>query len=92
MTNSRLLKHCLIEINSSVALKYYIFRSFALIQEMRVSSTLLVVLIAFILSISAMIFSKSLTQTAYGQASISDGALNVEAAVEGLSSPTSMAF
>jgi aldose sugar dehydrogenase len=63
-----------------------------LIQVKRVSSALLVVLIAYILSISTMIFFKSLTQTAYGQASISDSALNVEAAVEGLSSPTSMIF
>jgi aldose sugar dehydrogenase len=75
-----------------VALIYYIFRSFALIQVKRVSSALLVVLIAYILSVSTMTFFKSLTQTAYAQASISDNALNVEAAVEGLSSPTSMIF
>jgi glucose/arabinose dehydrogenase len=51
-----------------------------------------VVLIAMILSMSIMTFLKSLTQTAYGQASVSDSALSVEAAVEGLSSPTSMVF
>jgi aldose sugar dehydrogenase len=39
-----------------------------------------------------MTFLKSLTQAAYGQASVSDSALSVEAAVEGLSSPTSMVF
>jgi aldose sugar dehydrogenase len=49
-------------------------------------------MIAMILSISMMTFLKSLTQTAYGQASVSDSALSVEAAVEGLSSPTSMVF
>jgi glucose/arabinose dehydrogenase len=59
---------------------------------MRISSVLLLVLIAMILSVSTMAFFKSLIQTSYGQASISDGALNVEAAVEGLSSPTSIAF
>jgi glucose/arabinose dehydrogenase len=45
-----------------------------------------------ILSMSIMTFLKSHTQTAYGQASVSDSALSVEAAVEGLSSPTSMVF
>jgi aldose sugar dehydrogenase len=45
-----------------------------------------------ILSISIMTFFKSLTQTAYGQASVSDSALSIEAALEGLSSPTSMVF
>ena len=39
-----------------------------------------------------MTLFKSVIRTAHGQASISDSALNVEAAVEGLSSPTSMAF
>ncbi|HEX5978488.1 MAG TPA: PQQ-dependent sugar dehydrogenase [Nitrososphaeraceae archaeon] len=56
------------------------------------SSVRLVVLSAMILSISIMMFFKSPTQTLYGQASISDSTLNVEAAIEGLSSPTSMAF
>jgi aldose sugar dehydrogenase len=64
----------------------------ALIQGERTFSVLLVVLIAMILSISMMTFLKSLTQTAYGQASVSDSALSIEAAVEGLSSPTSMVF
>jgi glucose/arabinose dehydrogenase len=59
---------------------------------MRISSVLFVVLIVMTLSISTMTFFKSFIQTAYGQASISDNALNVEAAVEGLSFPTSMAF
>jgi glucose/arabinose dehydrogenase len=45
-----------------------------------------------ILSINTMIFFKSPIQMVYGQASISDSALNVEAAIEGLSSPTSMVF
>jgi aldose sugar dehydrogenase len=45
-----------------------------------------------ILSVSTISSFKSHTQTAYGQASISDSALNVEAAVGGLSSPTSMVF
>jgi glucose/arabinose dehydrogenase len=63
-----------------------------LIQEKGISSLLLVVLIAMILSVSTMTFFKSFIQTVYGQASISDNALNVEAAVEGLSSPTSMAY
>jgi aldose sugar dehydrogenase len=39
-----------------------------------------------------MTFFNLPTQTVYGQASIRDHALNVESAVEGLSSPTSMAF
>src|ERR671915_1911283 len=68
------------------------FRSFALIQKVRFSSLLLVVLTAIILSVSTISFFKSPTQTAYAQASISDNTLNVEAAVEGLSSPTSMVF
>jgi hypothetical protein len=55
-------------------------------------SLLSIVLMAIILPVSTMTFFKSLTQTAYGQASINDNALNVEAALEGLSSPTSMAF
>jgi aldose sugar dehydrogenase len=59
---------------------------------MRISSVLLVVLTAMILSVSTISFFKSLAQTAYGQASINDNALTVEAAVEGLSSPTSMVF
>jgi glucose/arabinose dehydrogenase len=63
-----------------------------LIQGKGASSVQLVVLSAMILSISTMMFFKSPTQTVYGQASISDSALNVEAAIEGLSSPTSMAF
>jgi aldose sugar dehydrogenase len=50
---------------------------------------LLVVLVSIILT---MAFFKPLIQTAYAQASISDNALNVEAAVEGLASPTSMVF
>jgi aldose sugar dehydrogenase len=64
-----------------------------LIQGKRISSVLLVVvLLAMVLAVSTMTFFKSFIQTAYAQASISDNALNVEAAVEGLSSPTSMAF
>jgi hypothetical protein len=42
---------------------------------MKISSVLLVILIAIIHSVSTTTFFKSLTQTAYGQASISDGAL-----------------
>jgi glucose/arabinose dehydrogenase len=60
-----------------------------LIQGKKVASILLVVLVSIILTIA---FFKPLIQTAYAQASISDNALNVEAAVEGLASPTSMAF
>src|SRR5919106_587995 len=52
-------------------------------------SILYVVLVSIILTIA---FFKPLIQTAYAQASISDNTLNVEAAVEGLSSPTSMVF
>jgi glucose/arabinose dehydrogenase len=47
---------------------------------------------AVILSISTMTFFKSPTQTVYGQASVNDSALSVEAAVEGLYSPTCMVF
>jgi aldose sugar dehydrogenase len=39
-----------------------------------------------------MTFFKSPTQTVYGQASVNDSALSVEAAVEGLYSPTCMVF
>jgi aldose sugar dehydrogenase len=60
-----------------------------LIQGKKVASILLVVLVSIILTIT---FFKPLIQTAYAQASISDNALNVEAAVEGLASPTSMVF
>jgi glucose/arabinose dehydrogenase len=60
-----------------------------LIQGKKVASILLVVLVSIILTIA---FFKPLIQTAYAQASISDNTLNVEAAVEGLSSPTSMVF
>ncbi|HEU4447904.1 MAG TPA: PQQ-dependent sugar dehydrogenase [Nitrososphaeraceae archaeon] len=60
-----------------------------MIQGKKVASILLVVLVSIILTIA---FFKPLIQTAYAQASISDNALNVEAAVEGLSSPTSMVF
>jgi glucose/arabinose dehydrogenase len=60
-----------------------------LTQGKKVASILLVVLVSIILTIA---FFKPLIQTAYAQASISDNALNVEAAVEGLSSPTSMVF
>jgi glucose/arabinose dehydrogenase len=60
-----------------------------LIQGKKVASILLVVLVSIILTIA---FFKPLIQTAYAQASISDNALNVEAAVEGLASPTSMVF
>ena len=60
-----------------------------MIQGKKVASILLVVLVSIILTIA---FFKPLIQTAYAQASISDNALNVEAAVEGLASPTSMVF
>jgi aldose sugar dehydrogenase len=60
-----------------------------LIQGKKVASILLVILVSIILTIA---FFKPLIQTAYAQASISDNALNVEAAVEGLASPTSMVF
>lgn len=60
-----------------------------MIQGKKVASILLVVLVSIILTIA---FCKPLIQTAYAQASISDNALNVEAAVEGLASPTSMVF
>ena len=60
-----------------------------MIQGKKVASILLVVLVSIILTIA---FFKPLIQTAYAQASISDNTLNVEAAVEGLSSPTSMVF
>ena len=60
-----------------------------MIQGKKVASILLVVLVSIILTIA---FFKPLIQTAYAQASISDNALNVEAAVEGFASPTSMVF
>ena len=60
-----------------------------MIQGKKVASILLVILVSIILTIA---FFKPLIQTAYAQASISDNTLNVEAAVEGLSSPTSMVF
>jgi aldose sugar dehydrogenase len=60
-----------------------------LIQGKKVASILLVVLVSIILTIALF---KPLIQTAYAQASISDNALNVIAAVEGLASPTSMVF
>ncbi|HET6800489.1 MAG TPA: PQQ-dependent sugar dehydrogenase, partial [Nitrososphaeraceae archaeon] len=60
-----------------------------MIQGKKVASILLVVLASIILTIA---FFKPLIQTAYAQASINDNTLNVEAAVEGLSSPTSMVF
>lgn len=60
-----------------------------MIQGKKVASILLVVLVSIILTIA---FFKPLIQTAYAQASISDNTLNVKAAVEGLSSPTSMVF
>lgn len=60
-----------------------------MIQGKKVASILLLVLVSIILTIA---FFKPLIQTAYAQASISDNALNVEAAVEGLASPTSMVF
>jgi glucose/arabinose dehydrogenase len=60
-----------------------------LTQGKKVASILLVVLVSIILTIA---FFKPLIQTAFAQASISDNTLNVEAAVEGLSSPTSMVF
>jgi aldose sugar dehydrogenase len=60
-----------------------------LIQGKKVVSILLVGLISIILTIA---FFKPLIQVAYAQASISDNTLNVEAAVEGFSSPTSMVF
>lgn len=60
-----------------------------MIQGKKVASILLLVLVSTILTIA---FFKPLIQTAYAQASISDNALNVEAAVEGLASPTSMVF
>lgn len=60
-----------------------------MIQGKKVASILLVVLVSIILTIA---FFKPLIQTAYAQASINDNTLNVEAAVEGLSSPTSMVF
>ncbi|MDQ3939313.1 MAG: hypothetical protein M3213_02160, partial [Thermoproteota archaeon] len=60
-----------------------------MIQGKKVASILLVVLVSIILTIALF---KPLIQTAYAQASISDNALNVIAAVEGLASPTSMVF
>lgn len=60
-----------------------------MIQGKKVASILLVVLVSIILTIA---FFKPLIQTAYAQASINDNTLNVEAPVEGLSSPTSMVF
>lgn len=60
-----------------------------MIQGKKVASILLVALVSIILT---MAFFRPLIQTAYAQASISDNALNVEAAVEGLASPTSMVF
>ncbi|MCD6037878.1 MAG: putative quinoprotein glucose/sorbosone dehydrogenase (modular protein) [Nitrososphaeraceae archaeon] len=60
-----------------------------MIQGKIVASILLVILVSIILTIA---FFKPLIQTAFAQASISDNALNVEAAVEGLASPTSMVF
>jgi aldose sugar dehydrogenase len=60
-----------------------------LIQGKKVANILIVVLVSIILTIA---FFKPLIQVAYAQASISDNALNVEAAVEGFSSPTSMVF
>jgi hypothetical protein len=52
-------------------------------QKKRATSVLLVVLVALTLSVSTIVFFKLFIQTAYAQASISDNALNVEAAVEG---------
>jgi glucose/arabinose dehydrogenase len=58
---------------------------------LRRQSGLLFLVIAVAL-VSTLTFSGSLIQKAYAQPSVIDDGLNVEAAVEGLSSPTSMKF
>lgn len=58
---------------------------------MRRQSGLLFLVIAVALG-STLTFSISLIQKVYAQPSVIDDGLNVEAAVEGLSSPTSMTF
>jgi hypothetical protein len=58
---------------------------------LRRQSGLLFLVIAVAL-VSTLTFSGSLIQKAYAQPSVIDDGLNVEAAVEGLSSPTSMTF
>ena len=62
-------------------------------QGSRIYSLLfLVISVALIFTVITLTFFNSLIQTIYAQPSVTDTSLNVEAAIEGLSSPTSMVF
>ena len=62
-------------------------------QGSRIYSLLfLVISVALIFTVTTLTFFNSLIQTIYAQPSVTDTSLNVEAAIEGLSSPTSMVF
>ncbi|HZA61650.1 MAG TPA: PQQ-dependent sugar dehydrogenase [Nitrososphaeraceae archaeon] len=58
----------------------------------RVSSLLIVNSLTLILMLNTLTFFSPFIQTIYAQPSVSDTGLNIEAAIDGLSSPTSMVF
>ena len=58
----------------------------------RVSSLLIVTSLTLILLVNTLTLFSPFIQTIYAQPSISDTGLNIEAAIDGLSSPTSMVF
>ena len=61
-------------------------------QQNRVSSLLIVTSLTLILLVNTLTFFSPFIQTIYAQPSVSDTGLNIEAAIDGLSSPTSMVF
>jgi aldose sugar dehydrogenase len=62
------------------------------VQQNRVSSLLIVTSLTLILLVNTLTFFSPFIQTIYAQPSVSDTGLNIEAAIDGLSSPTSMVF
>jgi aldose sugar dehydrogenase len=63
-----------------------------MIRRNRISNLLIATSIALVLVINTVTFFGPFVQTVHAQPSISDSALNAQAVVEGLSSPTSMIF
>jgi glucose/arabinose dehydrogenase len=62
------------------------------VPQNRVGSLLIVTSLTLILLVNTLTFFSPFIQTIYAQPSVSDTGLNIEAAIDGLSSPTSMVF
>jgi aldose sugar dehydrogenase len=62
------------------------------VPQNRVSSLLIITSLTLILLVNTLTFFSPFIQTIYAQPSVSDTGLNIEAAIDGLSSPTSMVF